>query len=411
MNDIQIFNNEEFGAVRTTGTPEQPLSCLADVCKALGLKQGHVRERLDDGVVSTEPISDSLGRQQVANFVNEDGLYDVILDSRKPEAKRFRKWVTSEVLPTIRKHGAYMTQQTIEKALAEPDFLIQLAVNLKEERKKRLLAEQECEHQRTRIVELGSKVDDLQQEVTEMKDKVSYLDIILATKSSVLVTQIAQDYGESSIRFNRRLKDMNIQYQRGKQWILYADYKDCGYVTSETYLIKHKDGTEDVRMNTKWTQKGRRFEERGSHSCYRKNIKQKEVAMESISKIQLRLYATKRKNGKWQLEMSRMPKRISVIGRTPIVDKHYMPSDLQVVSMSKLHHHVGCYYGKIVKTLKEEGIITKEYGMWKLREDLQDKGIAVYVTGRMRCFYHFYLLWTPKGVEFIKEIINNRTRH
>lgn len=259
MNDIQIFNNEEFGAVRTTGTPEQPLFCLADVCKALGLKQGHVRERLDDGVVSTEPISDSLGRQQVANFVNEDGLYDVILDSRKPEAKRFRKWVTSEVLPSIRKHGAYMTQQTIEKALTEPDFLIQLAVNLKEERQKRLLAEQECEHQRTRIVELGSKVDDLQQEVTEMKDKVSYLDIILATKSSVLVTQIAQDYGESSIRFNRRLKDMNIQYQRGKQWILYADYKDCGYVTSETYLIKHKDGTEDVRMNTKWTQKGRHF--------------------------------------------------------------------------------------------------------------------------------------------------------
>ena len=109
--------------------------------------------------------------------------------------------------------------------------------------------------------------------------------------------------------------------------------------------------------------------------------------MESISKIQLRLYAAKRKNGKWQLEMSRMPKRISVIGRTPIVDEHYMPSDLEVVSMSKLHKYVGSYYGKIVKTLKEEGIITKEYGMWKLREDLQDKGIAVYVTGRMRCFY------------------------
>ena len=85
--------------------------------------------------------------------------------------------------------------------------------------------------------------------------------------------------------------------------------------------------------------------------------------MESISKIQLRLYAAKRKNGKWQLEMSRMPKRISVIGRTPIVDEHYMPSDLEVVSMSKLHKYVGSYYGKIVKTLKEEGIITKEYGM------------------------------------------------
>lgn len=182
MNDIQIFNNEEFGAVRTTGTPEQPLFCLADVARVLGLKTSKLVQRLSDDVLSKYPISDSLGREQVTNFINEDGLYDVILDSRKPEAKRFRKWVTSEVLPSIRKHGAYMTQQTIEKALAEPDFLIRLAVNLKEERQKRLLVEQECEHQRTRIVELGSKVDDLQQEVTEMKDKVSYLDIILANE-------------------------------------------------------------------------------------------------------------------------------------------------------------------------------------------------------------------------------------
>ena len=161
MNDIQIFNNEEFGAVRTTGTPEQPLFCLADVARVLGLKTSKLVQRLSDDVLSKYPISDSLGREQVTNFINEDGLYDVILDSRKPEAKRFRKWVTSEVLPSIRKHGAYMTQQTIEKALAEPDFLIRLAVNLKEERQKRLLVEQECEHQRTRIVELGSKVDAL----------------------------------------------------------------------------------------------------------------------------------------------------------------------------------------------------------------------------------------------------------
>lgn len=104
-NNIQIFNNEELGTIRIMGTPDAPLFCLGDVCKMLGLRQGHVRERLDDGVVSTEPILDSLGREQVANFVTEDGLYDVILDSRKPEAKRFRKWVTSEVLPTIRKLG------------------------------------------------------------------------------------------------------------------------------------------------------------------------------------------------------------------------------------------------------------------------------------------------------------------
>ena len=257
-NDIQIFNNPQFGSIRTAGTPEQPLFCLADVCKRLGLQASRVKDRLEKGVISSNPLLTSGGIQQL-NFVNEDGLYDVILDSRKPEAKAFRKWVTSEVLPTIRKHGAYMTNDAIERALTEPDFLIQLATSIKEERSKRLAVEAVCEEQRKQISQLGSQVDDLQSEVSVMKDKVSYLDVILATKNSVLVTQIAQDYGESAILFNRRLNRMGIQYSRGKQWILYGPYKDCGYVTSETYVIKHKDGHEDVHMNTKWTQKGRRF--------------------------------------------------------------------------------------------------------------------------------------------------------
>lgn len=97
-NQIKIFDNPTFGAVRIVTTENnEPLFCLTDVCQALDLRQGDVRQRLDDGVVSTQPIYDSLGRQQNANFVNEDGLYDVILDSRKPEAKAFRKWITSEV--------------------------------------------------------------------------------------------------------------------------------------------------------------------------------------------------------------------------------------------------------------------------------------------------------------------------
>lgn len=108
MNEIRIFKNESFGQIRTAGTSEEPLFCLSDVCKALDLLQGDVKRRLDDGVVSTQPIQDNLGRTQLANFVNEDGLYDVIFDSRKPEAKAFRKWVTSEVLPSIRKTGEYV---------------------------------------------------------------------------------------------------------------------------------------------------------------------------------------------------------------------------------------------------------------------------------------------------------------
>lgn len=104
--DIQVFNSPQFGEVRTAkDASDEPLFCLADVCKALGLSAKGVNQRLGDEVISNYPIVDSLGREQQALFVNEDGLYDVILDSRKSVAKKFRKWVTSEVLPSICKTG------------------------------------------------------------------------------------------------------------------------------------------------------------------------------------------------------------------------------------------------------------------------------------------------------------------
>lgn len=243
-NNIQIFNNEELGTIRIKGTPDAPLFCLGDVCKMLGLRQGNVRERLEKGVVSTEPLLTSGGIQMV-NFVTEDGLYDVILDSRKPEAKRFRKWVTSEVLPTIRKHGAYMTKDTLERAIAEPDFLIQLATTLKEEKAKRLEAEQQCEVQK--------------QIIGEMEKKVSYLDLILSSTSTMTITQIAQDYGMSGQRMNKLLHGLRIQYKVGEQWILYAEYKDKCYVSSETIHFVTSEGIPCTTLNTKWTQKGRLF--------------------------------------------------------------------------------------------------------------------------------------------------------
>lgn len=107
MNDIQLFKNDQFGEVRVIELNGEPLFCLSDVCNILGLRQGDVRQRLDEGVVSTQPLLTAGGIQQ-ANFVNEDGLYDAILDSRKQEAKQFRKWVTSEILPSIRKTGGYL---------------------------------------------------------------------------------------------------------------------------------------------------------------------------------------------------------------------------------------------------------------------------------------------------------------
>ena len=244
-NNIQIFNNEELGTIRIMGTPDAPLFCLVDVCKVLGLQAAAVMRRLDDGVISSHPILDSVGREQVANFVTEDGLYDVILDSRKPEAKRFRKWVTSEVLPTIRKHGAYMTKDALERAIAEPDFLIQLATTLKEEKVKRLESEQQCEVQK--------------QIIGEMKKKVSYLDLILSSTSTMTITQIAQDYGMSGQKMNKLLHRLHIQYKVSDQWILYAEYKDKCYVSSETIHFVTSEGIPCTTLNTKWTQKGRLF--------------------------------------------------------------------------------------------------------------------------------------------------------
>lgn len=130
MNDIKIFENAQFGQVRTTGTSEEPLFCLADVCRALDLTANQVARRLEDGVFCKHIILDTMGREQQANFITEDGLYDVILDSRKPSAKKFRKWVTSEVLPSIRKRGSYTAnaptsaiQEKLQAASWAADFL------------------------------------------------------------------------------------------------------------------------------------------------------------------------------------------------------------------------------------------------------------------------------------------------
>lgn len=111
MSELQIFNNEEFGEIRTVLVDNEPLFCLADVCKALGLEQvSRVKARLKEDGVTTNKVIDSLGREQVATFINESNLYKTIFQSRKESAERFTDWVTSEVLPTIRKTGSYQKQ-------------------------------------------------------------------------------------------------------------------------------------------------------------------------------------------------------------------------------------------------------------------------------------------------------------
>lgn len=172
------------------------------------------------------------------DFITEPQFYKLAIKANNETAERFQDWVTSEVLPSIRKHGAYMTNEKIEEILLSPDTLIKVATELKNEREKNVL---------------------LTQQVSESRPKADYYDKIMQSKSLVTITQIAKDYGWSAQQMNDKLHLLGVQYKIGHQWVLYAKYQDKGYTFSTTVDIKKKDGSNDVRMNTKWTQKGRVF--------------------------------------------------------------------------------------------------------------------------------------------------------
>ena len=180
MKDLKIFENNEFGEVRTTVIDDEPYFSLNDVCRILEIKNPRdAKSRLNlDGVGSTDGV-DSLGRRTDVTMINESNLYKLIFQSRKPEAERFADWVTSEVLPDIRKHGAYMTDEVIERTLTDPDYLIMLATNLKEEKAKRALAEAQNE---------------------KNKPKVLFADTVSASKRSCLMGELARMISQEAIR-------------------------------------------------------------------------------------------------------------------------------------------------------------------------------------------------------------------
>ncbi|MDA1557680.1 phage antirepressor [Bacillus cereus] len=141
MNQLQVFNNEEFGQVRTMVQGENVWFVAKDVCDVLEIKNHRTSISILDEDEKGVHSMDTLGGIQQLQTINESGLYSLVLRSRKPQAKAFKKWVTSEVLPSIRKHGAYMTDQALEQAVTNPDFMIGLLTNLKEEKAKRVEAE------------------------------------------------------------------------------------------------------------------------------------------------------------------------------------------------------------------------------------------------------------------------------
>lgn len=241
MQEIKIFNNPSFGNVRVAGSEDNPLFCLADVCKALDLQPSAVMRRLDDGVISNNPITDNLGRQQVANFVNEDGLYDVILDSRKPEAKQFRKWITSEVLPTIRKHGAYMADNIIEKTLSDPDYLIKLATSLKQERQQRIEAERK---------------------VAEAQPAVTFTQAVSGSASSCLIGELAKlidqnGYPMGERRLFRWLREKGYLGTKGERYnIPNQRYIEQGLFELKKGTRSGNNGVMHTTITSKVTGKG-----------------------------------------------------------------------------------------------------------------------------------------------------------
>ena len=244
MNELQIFNNPEFGSVRTITKDNEPMFCLGDLCRALDLTAKGVKQRLSDEVISNYPIEDALGRMQNTLFVNEDGLYDVILESRKESAKKFRKWVTSEVLPSIRKNGGYIANQeqmTPEQIVANALIVAQNIIGQKDRQ----------------IEELETSVQQMDSVISEMTPKVDYADRILSSTDCMTVSQIAQDYGVSAKRFNKILHSAGIQRKVGDQWILYAEYQGKGYVRNKTCEYRKSNGETGTKLLTVWTQKGR----------------------------------------------------------------------------------------------------------------------------------------------------------
>lgn len=247
MNKLQIFNSQEFGDIRTVQLNNETYFVGNDVARALGYsnhKNAVPTHVSDDDKLRTQ--IEYAGQKREVTVINESGLYALIFGSKLDSAKRFKHWVTSDVLPSIRKNGGYLMNQesmTPEQVVANALVVAQNILNKKD----------------AQIRELENETIELNNQISDMQPKVNYVDTILQSKSTVLVTQIAQDYGMSAKKFNKTLKELGVQRKVGGQWVLYGKYQGQGYVHSKTIHFVRSDGQEDVKMQTEWTQKGRLF--------------------------------------------------------------------------------------------------------------------------------------------------------
>ncbi|PFX49705.1 phage antirepressor [Bacillus pseudomycoides] len=245
MNQLQVFNNEEFGQVRTVVQGEDVWFVAKDVADVLEYRDTHNMVRfLDEDEKDTHQVS-TLGGSQTMKVINESGLYSAILKSKKPQAKAFKKWVTSEVLPSIRKHGAYMTDQALEQAVTNPDFMIGLLTNLKEEQTKRIEAERKVLQQQP-LVTFAQAVE------------VS-VNSILVKDLAILLKQKGIDTGQN--RLFEWLRENG--YLCSKEGSMYNSptqrSMDMGLFERQPYVRTNSNGEFETKFTSKITGKGQLY--------------------------------------------------------------------------------------------------------------------------------------------------------
>lgn len=239
--ELQIYKNAELGSVRTAVIGGEPFFVGKDVAEILGYSnpQKALRDHVDE---EDKTLNDSFtvnGTKGV--LINESGLYSLVLRSQLPKAQKFKRWVTSEVLPSIRRHGMYATDELI----ANPDLAIAAFTALKEERERRIALEEVAAVQK--------------QQIAEMQPKATYYDVVLRCKDAVNISVIAKDYGWSAQKMNEYLHQKGIQYKQSDIWLLYQKHAGCGYTKTNTHIYEDSCGNEHTKVHTKWTQKGRLF--------------------------------------------------------------------------------------------------------------------------------------------------------
>ena len=235
MSEIQIFKNQEFGAIRTMSNEQgEPFFCAKDVAEALGYKRPEdaMAQHVENEDSVKHRVIDSLGRKRLATFINESGLYALILSSKLESAKRFKRWVTGEVLPSIRKQGGYIATRQ---------------------------GETDTEIMQRAIAIVQTTLARRDEQIAKLQPRADYADHVLDSISCITTTQLAKELGMTAQELNRRLCEMRIQYWQSGQYMLYADYARQGFAKSRTHLHTSANGVVRTEMYLVWTERGRDF--------------------------------------------------------------------------------------------------------------------------------------------------------